>query len=172
MEEKNKNNIYKSLMLVIITALITCILTTIVVYNAGDENAKQASNENNNIFSSIGRSISSVFNKSDKSTENLEEKITEINKKLKETYIGEIDDEELIEGALEGYVAAVGDDYTEYLTEDEINDLMEEVDGSYVGVGVYITQLVQSNEILVIGVIKDSPAEKVRNSCRRHNKKS
>ncbi len=132
MNEKRKNNIYKSLMLIIITALITSILTTIAVYSSVSE----------------------------KNTE-LDNKIAEINKKIKATYIGDIDESKLIEGALEGYVAAVGDEYTEYLTESEINDLKEEVDGSYVGIGVYITQLIQTNEIMVIGVIKDSPAEKV-----------
>ena len=34
MKEKNKNSFLKNFMIVIITALITCILTTIVVYNA------------------------------------------------------------------------------------------------------------------------------------------
>ena len=66
----------------------------------------------------------------------------------------------MIDGALEGYVAALGDEYTEYLTEEEVTSIMEDVNGAYVGVGLYITQNVESNEILVIGVIEDSPANK------------
>ncbi len=136
MSENKKNNIYKNLMIIIITALITCILTTIALY-------------------------SSIFNPKDSTSAELKSKITEINARLKQAYIGNIDEEKMIEGALEGYVSALGDEYTEYLNKEEVSDLMETVDGSYVGIGVYITQLVQSNEILVIGVIKDSPADKV-----------
>ena len=75
-------------------------------------------------------------------------------------YIGDVKEEKLINGALEGYVSALGDEYTEYLTESEIEELMQEVNGSYVGVGLYIAQVTDSNEILVVGIIKDSPAEK------------
>ena len=37
---------------------------------------------------------------------------------------------------------------------------MEDVNGSYVGVGLYISQNTSTNEILVVGVIEDSPANK------------
>ena len=66
----------------------------------------------------------------------------------------------MIESAFEGYVAGLGDEYTEYLTEKEVTSLMEDVNGSYVGVGLYISQNAKTNEILVIGVIEDSPANK------------
>ena len=56
----------------------------------------------------------------------------DIKKKLEETYIWEIDDKKMEENALEGYVAGLGDEYTEYLTKDEVTSLMQEVNGSYV----------------------------------------
>ena len=40
-------------------------------------------------------------------------------KKLEEIYVGDIDEKKMINSALEGDVAALGDEYTEYLTEEE-----------------------------------------------------
>ena len=156
MEEKNKSSLYKSFMIVIITALITCIITTIVVYACVNKtgNAKP-----NSLIGNIVNTITNTFNTSD-SNMSIEEKITEIQQKIDDIYIGEIDEKKLIDSALEGYVQGLGDEYTEYLTEAEVTALMEEVNGSYVGIGVYIAQNIETNEILVVGVIEDSPAYK------------
>lgn len=152
MEEKNKNNGYKCFMVAVITALITCIITTIVVYNSVN-NVKN----NNTILGRIGTTITNTLTGNEE--QNINQKISEIKQKLDEIYIGEMDEKKLIEGALEGYVDAVGDEYTDYVTEDELTELMQEVNGSYVGVGLYIAQTV-TNQILVVGVIEDSPAHK------------
>lgn len=156
MKEKNKNSFLKNFMLVIITALITCILTTIVVYNAA---VAPKTIQSDNIISNIANGIITSL-KGKEEQVSLEQKTSDIKKKLEEIYIGDIDEKKMIDGALEGYVAALGDEYTEYLTEEEVTSIMEDVNGAYVGVGLYITQNVESNEILVIGVIEDSPANK------------
>ena len=54
MKEKNKNSFLKNFMLVIITALITCILTTIVVYNAA---IAPKTIQSDNIISNIANGI-------------------------------------------------------------------------------------------------------------------
>lgn len=156
MKEKNKNSFLKNFMLVIITALITCILTTIVVYNAA---IAPKTIQSDNVISNIANGIITSL-KGKEEQVSLEQKTSDIKKKLEEIYIGDIDEKKMIDGALEGYVAALGDEYTEYLTEEEVTSIMEDVNGAYVGVGLYITQNVESNEILVIGVIEDSPANK------------
>lgn len=159
MEEKNnkRNNIYKNLMIVIITALITCIITTIVVYNYANTSVNGTTS--GNVLGNLTNSIISSFS-GDKNNISIDKKIADIKKKLEEIYIGEIDDEKLIESALEGYVSGLGDEYTEYLTQEEVTSIMEDVNGSYVGVGLYIAQNSETNEILVVGVIEDSPANK------------
>lgn len=156
MKEKNKNSFLKNFMLVIITALITCILTTIVVYNAA---IAPKTIQSDNVISNIANGIITSLQGKEEQV-SLEQKTSDIKKKLEEIYIGHIDEKKMIDGALEGYVAALGDEYTEYLTEEEVTSIMEDVNGAYVGVGLYITQNVESNEILVIGVIEDSPANK------------
>lgn len=156
MEEKKKNSFFKNFMLVIITALITCILTTIVVYNA---TISPRTIKSNNIIGNIVNGIATSFGEN-KEEVSLENKISDIKKKLEETYIGDIDEKKMVDGALKGYVSALGDEYTEYLTEDDVTSILEDVNGSYVGVGLYIAQNTAKNEILVVGVIEDSPANK------------
>lgn len=157
MEEKNKNSIYKSLMTVIITALVTCIITTILVSNT----FKQSEGVKSESFlGNMLNTITKPFKSNSAETTSVDEKMVEIKEKLDQIYIGEIDEQKLIDSALEGYVQGVGDEYTEYLTEEEVTALLEDVNGSYVGVGLYIANNIETNEILVVGVIEGSPANK------------
>ena len=66
----------------------------------------------------------------------------------------------MIEKALKGYVGGIEDKYTQYLTKEEMNELMEDTSGSYVGIGVYMADNTSDNTILIIGVIEGSVAEK------------
>ncbi len=160
MKEDKKNSIYKSFMIVIITALITCIITTIIIYNYFMIRMGKVS-ESNVIANAINNFVETISGKEINVVPDIDEKLSDIKGKLNELYIGEIDEQKMTEGALEGYVSALGDEYTEYLTEDEMSALMQDIEGSYVGIGVYIAQNTQTNQIAVIGVIKDSPANKV-----------
>ena len=72
---------------------------------------------------------------------------------------GEIDDETLIEGAIKGYVSALGDPYTTYYTKEEMDELMEETTGNYVGIGIYMTLDLENNAIYVVKPMEGSPAE-------------
>ena len=45
---------------------------------------------------------------------------------------------ETTEGAMAGIVSALDDPYSYYLNEEEFTSMMEEVSGSYKGIGVYI----------------------------------
>ena len=158
MEENKNNGIFKSFMTIIVTALITCIVTTIVV--SGSKNTQNGT-QKESFVGKIVNTITKPFTKNEEvTTSTINNKLNEINQKLNQLYIGEIDEQKLIDSALEGYVQGVGDEYTEYLTEEEVTALMEDVNGSYVGVGLYIAQNVGTNEILVVGVIEGSPANK------------
>lgn len=160
MEEKNKNKngFYKSFMLVVVTALITCILTTGIIYNCFLIKRLGAKKDDGGIGSAVNNVVSTLTGNSSDTA--LDDKLSNIKRKIDEIYIGDVNEQEMIDGAIEGYVSALGDEYTEYLNEKEVKSLMEDVNGSYVGVGLYISYNTKTNEILVIGVIEDSPANK------------
>lgn len=159
MEEKKKNSFYKSFILVVITALITCILTTGIIYNCFLLKRLGVNEEKGGIGKTISGIVSSISGTA--SNISVDQKISAIKSKLDEVYIGDVNEQKMVDGALKGYVSALGDEYTEYLTEKEVAALMEDVNGSYVGVGTYISYNTKTNEIVVIGVIEDAPANKV-----------
>ena len=145
MKVKNKksgNSVYKTIMTIIATAIVTSIITTVWIYGS----AKLTSTE-----SAIGNAAKSS---------SLAAKLSVIRNKINEVYIGEVDENGLIDGAIKGYISGLNDVYTEYLTKDEMSSFTEDIEGEFVGIGVYITKDAERNLILVYGTIPDSPAEK------------
>lgn len=75
-------------------------------------------------------------------------------------YQGDIEDEKLIDGGLKGMVAALGDKYSQYYTENEYKELMSGINGSYVGIGVILRQQEEDQALVVQQVMEGGPAEK------------
>ena len=50
-------------------------------------------------------------------------------------------------------------EYTEYFTAQELEDFYADALGSLDGVGIYMTQNLETEEIIVVSTIKESPAE-------------
>lgn len=141
-----KNNIYKIIMVIIVTMLVTFLITSVIFYNYY-------------MKTDIGNieALTKYISISE-STTTLEKKIEILKRYLENKYIGELDEDKMIESALKGYVAGLGDEYTEYLTEDELEELMVSVNGNYVGIGIYMTKN-NDGDIVVLLPIEGSPAE-------------
>ena len=146
-EEKylKKQRFYKAIMLVILTAFLTFIFTTIYItnkYNSGNES----------------QTISSLFGGSS-NNDKLTKSLKEIKSILKKYYLNDIDEDKAVDGALEGYVASLGDQYTEYIPKDEMQEYTQNLLGNYVGIGIYMAQNTKDNTIVVAMPVKYSPAE-------------
>lgn len=77
---------------------------------------------------------------------------------IMENYVGsEVTEEDLYDAALEGMFQEL-DKYSEMYNTDEYDEFMEDVSGSYVGIGAYIQQM--DNYIIIVEPMKGSPAEK------------
>lgn len=139
MKKESTQRVFKVIMLVVLTAIITFMITTIALYNdAGEGKIKYIITSKDS--SSLGKKIESY-------KEFIEKK-----------YIGEIDEEKMVQSALKGYVEGLEDTYSEYISPDEMKEYMENTNGKYVGVGIYIAATV-SNQIAILSPIKGSPAE-------------
>ena len=146
MESKKANNVFKIVMLIFLTAFITFIITVPATYKYIDRNSYKIKSKN----------ISNITSNSETST--LEGTLANFRSVLEQKYVGEINDDELIESAIKGYVAGLGDPYTEYLTVSEMETLQEETEGEYIGIGVYITNDTINNNIVILRTIGNSPA--------------
>ncbi len=78
---------------------------------------------------------------------------------LKTNYVNDIDDLELLRGAIKGMVEALDDPYSEYYTPSEFKEFIESTSGNFGGIGVVIT--LKDKYITVVSVLSGSPAEKV-----------
>ncbi len=90
---------------------------------------------------------------------NYQKNIKYIKSILDKYYLNDIDEEKAAEGAIEGYVASLGDPYTEYIPKRWNGRLYCKFNGNYVGVGIYMVQNTKDNTIVVLTPIKYSPAE-------------
>ena len=108
-------------------------------------------------FATINITLKSYLNSSN--TAYLATKLSLIKNKLNKESIYDLNEDKMIESALKGYVAGIDDKYTQYLTKEEMDELLEDTTGSYVGIGVYMADNTADNTILIIGVIEGSVAE-------------
>ena len=71
-----------------------------------------------------------------------------------------MNEEKLKEGAIKGYIEGLDDQYTEYISKEDMKDYMEDATGNFVGIGIYMVKDTNTNKVMVLSPIKDSPAEK------------
>jgi len=76
---------------------------------------------------------------------------------IKEMYNGEIDEQEIINGALRGMLETV-DPYTTFYDNEEFNSFLETTEGSYSGIGLTMSK--EEDYIDVVGIIDGSPADR------------
>ena len=92
MEEKRKYNIYKTIMIIVLTAFITFIITALVGYNyvTKGDGAKLLVRETS-------------------SNQDLIVQLEKYKSIIDEFYLGEVNEEDLKEGAIKGYIEGLGD---------------------------------------------------------------
>lgn len=143
MEEKKRFKAYKIIMLVVLVAFITFLITSICMYQYFTNNSfgKQlvVSSENNGEITSELSKYRALIDK---------------------YFLGEVDEEKLKEGAIKGYIEGLDDPYTEYISKEDMEDYLADATGNFVGIGIYMVQDTETNKIMVLAPIKGSPAEK------------
>ncbi len=137
MEENNfsKSIFIKSIILTILITAVIASMVTIIVINNDDS--------------------SSLLDK-------INSKLTSIEQIVDEDYLGEIDENKIFDETLKGYVEGLDDEYSQYFTKEELEEYKtDNIEGEFVGIGVYIVQDTEKNAIRVLSPIKGSPAEAV-----------
>ncbi len=94
-----------------------------------------------------------------KSVYNQFSKVMMVERYMKDNYLRDVDEEQLIEGQLKGLLQSLGDPYSAYMTKDEFTSLLEQTSGSFGGIGVVVTPG-DDNLITVVSPIEDTPGEK------------
>ena len=119
-------------------------------------------NVNGDSTSSVGTGAQSGISVSENGIVNSEflQKVSTIETLIDQIYyLDEVSAETLREGAYEGIVAALGDLYSVYYTSEEAEEVFEQSEGIYYGIGAYVQMDTVSGYAKITGTIKGTPAE-------------
>lgn len=138
MGEQKRGNAYKIIMLIVLVAVITFIVTTLFMYKYVGENVKYVQ------VSSGDKGISNT--------------LASFRKIIDQKFLGEIDEQKILNETIKGYIKGLNDPYTEYMTKEEMEEFSQDVMGNFTGIGIYLTKDTEKNAVIVISPIKDTPA--------------
>ena len=145
MDKEKKYRIYRTIMLVILAAFITFMVTSICFYQ----------------YFVKGNSLNKYLTlMTSDGSQDISQTLETYKSLINKYYLGEVDEESLKEGAIKGYIEGLNDPYTEYISKEDMDDYLEDTMGNFVGIGIYMVQDTESNRIMVLAPIKNSPAEK------------
>jgi len=77
---------------------------------------------------------------------------------VKRSYVEETDIDTLLTGAIDGMLESLDDPYTVYLPPRDFQNMQEEFDGKYGGIGIVITM--KDKQLTVVSPITDTPGER------------
>ena len=77
---------------------------------------------------------------------------------LKNNYVDEVSDIDLLRGAIDGMVDSLGDPYSQYFTPKDFQDFNETTSGNFGGIGVVINT--KDTQVIVVSVLEGTPADR------------
>ncbi len=141
---ERKQIIYKCILVIVFVACITAVITCYAAFNCMEQNYFLVTGE-------IGENSKQNIN-------TISSALKDFRKLIDEYYIGEVDEKKVMDETIKGYVNGLDDEYSEYMTAEEWEEYQINTLGNYVGIGIYMTQDVAGN-VVVIEPIEGSPAE-------------
>ncbi|WP_163970534.1 S41 family peptidase [Oceanobacillus halotolerans] len=85
------------------------------------------------------------------------EKVAQAYQVIKQNYIEDVDDTQLIEGAIKGMLGTLEDPYSTYMDVETMEDFNETIESSFQGIGAEVSMV--NGNVTIVSPIKDSPAE-------------
>ncbi|MBQ8159593.1 MAG: S41 family peptidase [Clostridia bacterium] len=86
--------------------------------------------------------------------------LLEMKEIVDEYYYEDVDETNMLQGAAAGLLAGVGDNYTFYYTPEAFQDMWDDDEGEYAGVGLLISSNYTTNICTIIRVFDGTPAQK------------
>ncbi|MBM4760867.1 S41 family peptidase [Bacillus sp. B15-48] len=86
------------------------------------------------------------------------EKVEKAYSLILSSYVEEVEQESLIEGAIQGMLTTLDDPYSVYMNADTARQFNETLESSFEGIGAEVSMI--DNKIVIVAPFKDSPAEK------------
>lgn len=129
-------NLIEVIVIIIITALIVGVSSSLIVF----------------------RNYDKIENKSSIEKSEYLDEFIQVYNNIKNTYVEKVDEKALINAAIKALYEQLGDPHTSYLDKELTEIVSERLDGEYKGIGVEITKDLESGYVKVMNVFENSPA--------------
>ncbi|MCZ0754385.1 S41 family peptidase [Anoxybacillus sp. J5B_2022] len=93
-----------------------------------------------------------------KSEEEELKKVEQAYKLIKNRYVQKVDDQKLVEGAIQGMISTLNDPYSVYMDEKTAYQFNESLNSSFEGIGAEVSMV--NGKVTIVAPFKNSPAEK------------
>ena len=77
---------------------------------------------------------------------------------IEENYVEDVEDGQLLEGAIQGMIDTLDDPYSSYMNVEDIKEFNEQIESSFQGIGAEVSLV--DGIVTIVSPIKNSPAEK------------
>lgn len=85
------------------------------------------------------------------------QKVAETYNLIKSNYLEDVEDKQLIEGAIKGMVSSLDDPYSSYMDVESMEQFNQSIESSFQGIGAEVSMV--NDKVTIVSPIKDSPAE-------------
>jgi len=135
------------------------ILSSLVTYIIVGENSPIFQNSTPQLNQTEEKpSTDSKTGKSSKEVADKLSKITEAYDLIRQNYVLEVDEEKLLEGAIEGMLNTLEDPYSVYMNPETAEQFKSSLQSSFEGIGAEV--MLQNNRVTIVAPIRNAPAEK------------
>ena len=102
---------------------------------------------------------SAVSSEISEGTDAITRKMAVVEDTIEKYYLEEADGKAMLDGVFSGMVESLDDPYSSYFSQEELEELMQETEGIYYGIGAYVGIDPDTQLCLISGVIEGTPAE-------------
>ena len=141
-KKMKKNFIFSTILIALIVAVFSSEFT-LYYYNKANNLEKTEASENAN-----------------KNIDIIAENLKSFRTVIDQYYIGEIDEQKILDETIKGYVNGLDDEYSEYMTKEEWEEFQADALGNYVGIGIYMT-IDENGNVVILSPIEGTPAADV-----------
>ena len=141
---EKKQLVYKCILGIVFVACVTAVITFYATFNCMEKNYFLVTGE----LSDDGKENISTISSA----------LKDFRKLIDQYYIGDVDEQKVLDETIKGYINGLDDEYSEYMTAEEWEEYQINTLGNYVGIGIYMSQDNNGN-IVIVEPIEESPAE-------------
>lgn len=87
-------------------------------------------------------------------------KFSAVTKIIKNLYYKDVPISDYVNSSIGGFAQGTGDPYTNYIYGESAKEYLEDINGSFDGIGIYIENNTEDNTITVVSAISGTPAER------------